>query len=162
HTRIMQTIGDFQLSSVTVYEADGFKIVMARGGDGLWRFDRDTTERIPAMNRAALARFRSAQAERANLKDEFTDPSATLRRFLLEDGKEAWLFNKKTVRNIQAMYEHAKDLPSDPRFVRLGVDLPPLKSGECLGKGRPANVPADLGSPRALLQGFSRVMDAGE
>jgi MscS family membrane protein len=238
NTHVMEAVANFQLGSVTVCDADGFKIVLARGSDGLWRFDRDTTERIPAMNRAALARFRSMQAERAGLKDEYTDPSATMRRFLidmmardwysaarcldlsgleqeergdkgpllarqlafvvqrrgwvfmqevpnqpsgpaftwhadrngrialervrLDDGKEAWLFNKKTVRNIQNMYDHAKDLPPDPRFVRLGIDLPPLKGDEGVGKGRPASVPAYLGSPRAMLEGFFRVMSAAE
>ena len=167
--------------AVTVLDADGFKICLARGADGLWRFDRDTVDRIPAMNRASQARFRDLQADRAALKDERTDPSATMRRFLLdtlardfyaaarcldlsafdheeqaekgpllakqlafvmqrrgwlflqevpnhpggpsftwhadqsgrivldrvrlEDGKEAWLFSKKTVRNIPAMFE---------------------------------------------------------
>jgi MscS family membrane protein len=221
--------------TVVVQDADGFKIVLARGADGLWRFDRDTTERIPAMNRAALARFRCLQNERAGLKDEYTDPSATMRRFLLdtinrdfyaaarsldlsgvpqeergekgpllarqlafvmqrrgwlflqevpnhpygpsftwhadrsgrialerirlEDGKEAWLFSKKTVRNIPAMYEAARGLPADPRYARLNVALPPLEDDPTLGKGRPASVPAHLGSPRALLQGFFRTMD---
>jgi hypothetical protein len=38
-----------------------------------------------------------------------------LERRRLEDGKEAWVFNKKTVRNIGAMYEAVKGLPPDPR-----------------------------------------------
>jgi MscS family membrane protein len=225
--------------AVTVFDAEGFRIVEVRGADGLWRFDRDTVERIPTMNRAALARFRDLQAERAALKDEYTDPSATLRRFLLDmiardfysaarcldlssidqeergekgpllarqlafvlqrrgwlflqeipnhpsgpqftwhadksgrialerlrldDGKEAWLFNKKTVRNIPAMYEQVKDRPADSRYVRLGIDLPPLAEGEAaVGKKRPDKVPPYLGSPRALLQGFFRTMDEAE
>src|SRR5207249_3069487 len=69
--------------TVAVGDAEGFKIVLARGADGLWRFDRETVERIPAMNRASLVRFRDMQAARAALKDEHTDPSATLRRFLM-------------------------------------------------------------------------------
>src|SRR5207244_4491254 len=86
----------------------------------------------------------------------------SLERVRLEDGKEAWLFSKKTVRNLAAMYEQAKDLPPDPRYVRLGVDLPPLNGAEGLGKGRPADVPAHLGSPRVMLQSFLRVMAAAE
>src|SRR5579862_688020 len=35
--------------NVCVYDADGFRICLGRGADGLWRFDRATTERIPAM-----------------------------------------------------------------------------------------------------------------
>jgi MscS family membrane protein len=225
--------------AVTVFDAEGFKVSLIRGTDGLWRFDRDTVQRIPAMNRAALVRYRSTQVERALLKDDCTDPSATLRRFLIDtigrdfysaarcldlsglnseergdmgprlaeqlafvvqrrgwvflqevpnqpsgppftwhadrsgrialervrlpDGKEAWLFNKKTVRNIPAMFEAVKNNPPDPRYVRLGVALSSLGAG---GPGtaerRPASVPAQLGSPRAVLEAFFRVMDAAE
>ena len=182
------------------------KVGLARGADGLWRFDRATVDRIPAMNRLAQARFRDTQVDRARLKDEYTDPSATMRRFLvdtmgrdfyaaarcldlspidkdqrsekgpilarqlafvmqrrgwvflqevpnhpsappftwhadrvgrivlervrLEDGKEAWLFGKKTVRNLQAMYDQAKDQPPDLRYVRLGVALAPLGAAD--------------------------------
>jgi MscS family membrane protein len=62
------------------------------------------------------------------------------------------------------MYEPVKDRPPDLRFVRLGVALPPLINPAGPGRsGRPpARVPAHLGSPRALLQGFFRVMDAAE
>jgi MscS family membrane protein len=221
--------------TVAVEDGDGFQITLARGADGLWRFGRETVERIPAMNRAALNRFHSLQAERAQLKDEYTDPSATMRCFLIdtighdfyaaarcldlsaldneerrdkgpllaeqlafvmqrrgwlflqevpnrpdgppftwhadgsgrivlerirgEDGKEAWLFSRKTVRNIPAMYEQAKGQPADPRFVRLGVALGPVDGDRAR---RPDSVPAHLGSPRALLQNFFRVMDAAE
>jgi MscS family membrane protein len=226
--------------AVALLDGDGFKITLVRGPDGLWRFDRDTVERIPTMNRAALARFRMVQAERSTLKEEYTDPSATMRRFhqdalagdfyaaarsldlswmdseersdkgpllarqlafvmqrrgwlflqevpnhpngptytwhadkagrialdrlRLPDGKEAWLFNKKTVRNIPVMYEQAKDQPADPRYVRLGKALDPLTAAAdpALSRTRPGTVPAHLGSPRALLQGFFRVMDAAE
>jgi MscS family membrane protein len=226
-------------NQVAVFDSEGFKISLARGPDNLWRFDRGTVDRIPAMSRASLARFRDLQAERSQFKDGCTDPSATMRHFLqdtvardfysaarcldlsaldhaqradkgpllarqlafvmqrrgwlflqevpnhpngppfcwhadktgrialerirLDEGKDAWLFSKKTVRNIPAMYEQAKDQPADSRFVRLGVDLPPLSAGDVgLSKRAPANVPPDLGSPRALLQGFFRVMDAAE
>jgi MscS family membrane protein len=226
--------------AVTLLDAEGFKVAMVRGVDGLWRFDRDTVDRIPAMNRAALARFRNMQTERAALKEEYTDPSATLRRFLmdtmakdfysaarcldlsafdheergekgpllarqlavivqrrgwiflqevpnqpngpaftwhadktgrivlervrLEEGKEAWLFSRKTVRNIPAMYEQAKDEPADARYQDLRVVVPPVteNDGHGLGTRRPGHVPPQLGSPRALLEGFFRVMDAAE
>ena len=226
--------------TVTVVDADGFKIALARGADGLWRFDRDTVDRIPAMSRTAQARFRDLQTDRAALQDDCTDPSATMRRFLVdtierdyyaaarcldlsgfdqqergekgpllakqlafvmqrrgwlflqevpnhpggpsftwhadqsgrivlerihpESGKEAWLFSKKTVRNIPAMFEQAQDRPADARYVRLGVALPPFdaRTDASLIQKAPANVPAHLGSPRALLQGFFRAMDAAE
>jgi MscS family membrane protein len=225
--------------TVAIVDTEGFKIAVARGADGLWRFDRETVERIPAMNRASLARFRDMQAERTALKDEHTDASATMRRFLMdtiakdfyaaarcldlstvppeergdkgpllarelafvmqrrswvfmqevpnhpcgppftwhadksgrivlervrmEDGKEAWLFSKKTVRNIPAMFEQAREQPADPRYVRLGVALPSLTAADLsLSRRPPPSVPAHLGSPRALLEGFFRTMDAAE
>jgi MscS family membrane protein len=230
---------DVETGAVTVHKDKDFHIAMARGPDGLWRFDRATVERIPAMARASLAHFRDLQAERARLVDDCTDPSATMRRILIaaftqdfyaaagaldlsglpqeeradkgpilarqlafvvqrrgwvflqevpnhpsgppctwhadragrialervrqEDGKEAWLFSKKTVRNIPAMYALARDLPVDPRFVRLGAALAPLAEDDHgSSKRAPAGVPAQVGSPRALLQGFFRVMDAAE
>lgn len=226
--------------TISVLDGEGFKIVLAKSMDGLWRFDRDTVARVPAMNRLVLARYRSTQAERAGLKDDLSDPSLTLRlfqissmsndfyaaarcldlsrldndersekgpllarklafvaqrrgwifeqevpnqpsgppytwhadkfgRIVLErvrqsDGKEAWLISWRTVRNIDSMYEACKDQPADPRYVRLGRALAPLTGDDdpSLAKKRPATVPAHLGSPRALLQGFFRVMDAAE
>ncbi len=221
---------------VTVLDTEDFKIFLVKGADGLWRFDKDTVDRIPAMSRAAQTRFRAAEADRARLQEGFTDPSATLRRFLVDmyardfysaarcldlswlgaeersdkgpqlarqlafviqrrgwlflqevpnqplgppytwyadrsgrvalerirqdDGKEAWLFGKKTVRNVPAMYELVKDLPADPRYALLGMALGAADPGP--GKRRPDNVPADLGSPRAMLKGFFRVMDEAE
>ena len=50
---------------VAVLDSDGFKISLARGKDGLWRFDRDTVERIPAMNRLALTRFATCKRSAA-------------------------------------------------------------------------------------------------
>jgi MscS family membrane protein len=223
----------------TVLELDGFKIGLARCADGLWRFDRATVDRIPAMSRAAQSRFRDMQVDRARLKDDYTDPSATMRRFLLDamakdfytaarsldlsslsieercdkgpplawqlafvvqrrgwlflqevpnnpvgppftwyadrsgrialervrldDGKEAWLFSKKTVRNIPAMYEQVKNRPPDSRYVRLGVVLLAGADGNgTTGSQRPETVPAMLGSPRAMLEGFFRVMEEAE
>jgi MscS family membrane protein len=226
--------------TVTILDVDGLKISIARFNDGLWRFDADTIDRIPAMTRAARARFRSVQAERAGLKNKYTDPSATLHRFLLdtigrdfyaaarcldlgdidkeergakgpllarqlafvmqrrgwvflqevpnhpngppctwhadkvgriilervrgEDGKDAWLFSKKTVRNIPTMYEAARNLPADPRYVRLGIALDPLTAADnpTLGDRRPDTVPPNLSSPRAVLKGFFLVMQQAE
>lgn len=227
-----------ELGAVTVLDSDGFKIVLARGADKLWRFDRDTVDRIPAMSRAARARFRDAQADRTRFKDDLTDPAATMRRFFMdmiardfysaarcldlswlpfeersdkgpelarqlafvvqrrgwiylqevpnqpvgppftwyadrsgriaverlrqEDGKEAWQFNKKTVRNIPAMYEEVKNRPPDPRYVRTGLALVQAAAEAASGKERPPEVPEVLGSPRALVKGFFRVMDEAE
>src|SRR5262249_30058407 len=87
-----------------------------------------------------------------------------LERLRLPDGKQAWLFNKKTMRNIPVMYEHVRDQPADPRYALIGAALPSLapRDDPSLSKQRPADVPAHLGSPRALLKGFFQVMDAAE
>jgi MscS family membrane protein len=83
-----------------------------------------------------------------------------LERVRDSDGKQAWLFSTRTVRNIPAMYAQVLDRPADPRFVRLGAVLPPI--GDSSFGRRPAHVPAQLGSPRALLTGFFLAMDAAE
>jgi MscS family membrane protein len=224
-------------NTVTILDENGLRVSLSRGPDGLWRFSRDTVDRIAAMSRTCLGRFRDLQSERAPLEAERTDPSATMRRFLLdtmsgdfysaalcldlskipreerseqgpmlarklafvmqrrgwlflqevpnhpngppftwnadkfgrivvervrrEGGKEAWLFSTKTVRNIQTMYEHAMTLPPDRRFLRLGVAL--INADDTSSGARaPNKVPPHLSSPRALLQGFFRVMDAAE
>lgn len=224
-------------SAVLVHDADGFKITIARGTDGLWRFDRDTVNRIPDMFRESLAKFRVLQPDRAGMREGHHDPRATLRRFIsdslakdfysaarcldlsgverqqrgekgpilaqqlafiiqrrgwpftqevpyqttgpaftlhadasgrivlervrLDDGKEAWLFGKKTVRNIPAMYERVVGLPADWRYERLGKALPAV-ADLTSGKKPPDTVPPQLQSPRAVLKGFFRAMDAAE
>ena len=86
-----------------------------------------------------------------------------LERVRVADGKEAWLFSKKTVRNIPAMYEQARSRPADMRFVRLGVALSPLTDGNDPSLGRkPPGVPSQPGVPAHLMQGFFRVMAAAE
>jgi MscS family membrane protein len=220
---------------VILQEGGGTRIALSRGSDNLWRFDRATVNRIPAMNRDALAHFHDMQQERNTLRDQLTDPSATMRRFLMdtiardfysaancldlsgldpqersekgpllarqlafvvqrrgwvfmqevpnqpsappytwhadlagrivlervrgEDGKEAWLFSKKTVRNLPAMFAQDRKLPADPRYVRIHVDLTEKDLDPALSEGRPGSVPDNLGSPRALLQGFFKAIE---
>jgi len=79
------------------------------------------------------------------------------------DGKEAWLFTRLTVRNTPQMYAAVEATAPDPRYVRLGLIVPGLQASTTpRAKKRPEDVPAHLGSPRALLQGFFRTMDAAE
>jgi MscS family membrane protein len=59
-------------------------LTLRRGGDGLWRFDRATVDLIPALHRLAQARQKNMQAERALLREAYTDPRATMRRFLVD------------------------------------------------------------------------------
>jgi MscS family membrane protein len=79
------------------------------------------------------------------------------------DGKEAWLFTRLTVRNIPRLYAAAQAAEPDPRYVRLRLVVPGLReAGSARARKRPEEVPAHLGSPRALLQGFFRTMDAAD
>jgi MscS family membrane protein len=87
----------------------------------------------------------------------------SLERVRQPDGKDAWLFTRQTVRNIPRMYAAAQDLAPDPRYLRLGLVTPGLQaSGNSAARKRPEDVPAHLGSPRALLRGFFRTMDAAD
>jgi MscS family membrane protein len=226
--------------TVTLHDAGGITVALARGADGLWRFDRPTVERIPAMRRTALARQKNLQAERAAVRENFTDARATMHRFIVDaylgdftaaaraldlsglsaaerrdrgpalaqqlafvlqrrgytfsqllpdnpaappftwhadrdgriilervhpaEGKDAWLFSRHTVANVPRMYEAARHAEPDARYVRLGLVVPPLPpDGKPVSTHqRPAGVPADFGSPRALLKGFFRTMDDAE
>jgi MscS family membrane protein len=87
-----------------------------------------------------------------------------LERLRQPDGKEAWLFTKQTVRNTPRMYEAAKTQVLAPQYARLNFIVPPLEAGSAATakKKRPDDVPAHLGSPRALLQGFFRSMEAAD
>jgi MscS family membrane protein len=79
------------------------------------------------------------------------------------DGKDAWLFTRQTVRNIPRMYTAAHALSPDGRYVRLGMVVPALDSqNNSVARKRPEDVPPHLGSPRALLQGFFRILDAAD
>jgi MscS family membrane protein len=84
-----------------------------------------------------------------------------LERVRQPDGTDAWLFTRLTVRNLPKTYTAVQAMTPDPRYVRLGLVVPPLQaSGEARAQQRPEDVPAHLGSPRALLQGFFRAMAA--
>jgi MscS family membrane protein len=79
------------------------------------------------------------------------------------DGKDAWLFTRLTVRNIPRMYAAAQSIAPDSHYVRLGLVVPGLEASSTpRTTKRPGDVPAHLGSPRALLQGFFRTMDAAD
>jgi MscS family membrane protein len=89
------------------------------------------------------------------------DGRIALDRVRQPDGKDAWQFTRLTVRNVPRMYAAAQALDPDPRYVRLGLVVPGLQeAGGGRPRKRPDDVPAHLGSPRALLQGFFRTMDA--
>src|SRR5262245_2581552 len=75
-----KTTGDV----VTIADADDIKIIMRKYTDGMWRFDRGTVERTPAMRRTVLARQKNLMVERAALREGFTDPRTTIKRFWLD------------------------------------------------------------------------------
>jgi MscS family membrane protein len=86
-----------------------------------------------------------------------------LERVRQPDGKDSWLFTKQTVRNIPKMYAAVGSAEPDGRYTRMGIVVPALQGhARAAAPKRPEEVPAHLGSPRALLQGFFRTMDAAE
>src|SRR5262249_38071030 len=88
------------------------------------------------------------------------DGRIVLERVRLSDGKDAWLFNKNTVKDLEKMYAAARTREPDPRYVQLGLVVPALGSDwVASGPQRPPSVPSELGSPRAVLKGFFRTMD---
>ncbi len=79
------------------------------------------------------------------------------------DGKDAWLFTRQTARNVPAMYQAVKDAPPDGRYQRMGLVVPAPEAAASLAvQKRPEEVPPHLGSPRALLRGFFRTMEAAD
>jgi MscS family membrane protein len=69
---------------ITLHDADEIKVVLRKYSDGLWRFDRATVERIPAMRRVVVARQKDRMAERTALREGYTDARTTMRRFWLD------------------------------------------------------------------------------
>ncbi len=64
-----------------LHDAEGFILAMQRGPDGGWRFDAATLERLPAMLRLARQQCKNT-VDKSALREGFTDPRATLRRFI--------------------------------------------------------------------------------
>ncbi|MFO0864653.1 MAG: hypothetical protein U0744_08390, partial [Gemmataceae bacterium] len=80
------------------------------------------------------------------------------------DGKDAWLFSRKTVTKLDRMYEASKEQPLDSRYQRMGIIVPPLPptGTSVMKQKRHENVPPHLASPRTVLKGFFRAMDSSE
>lgn len=70
--------------AVTLYDAEEIKVVMRKYTDGLWRFDRPTVERIPAMRRIVAIRQKDRIAERVALREGYTDARTTMKHFWLD------------------------------------------------------------------------------
>ena len=84
-----------------------------------------------------------------------------LDRVRMADGKDAWLFARGTLLNLDALVEGFRNVPPDPRYVSLGapVDDAILKGGQAGRVTAPAGVSAALGSPRSTLRSFLEAMD---
>jgi MscS family membrane protein len=154
--------------------ANGDYYAAARALDLSALSDEQRREQGPALaHQLAFVQQRRAFFFRQEVPDQPDGPAytwhadgsgrLTLERIRQPDGKDAWLFTRQTVRNIPKMYAAAKELPPDDRYVRMGMVVPALEahSGQAVCK-RPDDIPIHLGSPRALLQGFFRVMDAAD
>ena len=61
---------------------EGFRLVLARGADGCWRFDSDTMRQMPAM-RVAVLQLEAAKSEPAasDVPGEYRSPRATYQTF---------------------------------------------------------------------------------
>ncbi len=80
----LKTVPDNSINErVTIYDADGFKIVAHLCQDKCWRIDAETLDRIPGMRRIASERRKAAPVDLTPMKENFTDPRTTLRKFVM-------------------------------------------------------------------------------
>ena len=77
------------------------------------------------------------------------------------DGKDAWLFSRNTLHNLDALVEGFKEAKPDPRYQFVGVviDADMLTEGEKNHVPPPEDVPEQLRSPRTALRTFLEGMD---
>ncbi len=80
----LKTVPDNSINErLTLYDVDGFKIGARLCSDKCWRIDAETLERIPAMRRTAGERRKAAVADLTQLKENYTDPRTTMRKFMM-------------------------------------------------------------------------------
>ncbi len=84
-----------------------------------------------------------------------------LERVRLPEGRDAWLFSRGTLRNLDALVEGHRDKAPDPRYATIGVVIGDdvLAVGEDAKVPAPPGVPKELGSPRKALRTFLESMD---
>src|SRR5205807_2668149 len=68
--------------SFTLWQDQGARIGLAKGADGLWRFDRATVAHLPQLHRLMISRSKHRLAMRAQLREGMEDPTATMITFL--------------------------------------------------------------------------------
>ncbi|WZO98259.1 mechanosensitive ion channel family protein [Isosphaeraceae bacterium EP7] len=84
-----------------------------------------------------------------------------MERIRLPEGKDAWLFTRGSLRNLDALVESFRPKMPDPRYATLGLVIGEdvLTAGRVARVPAPAGVPASLGSPRRTLRTFLESMD---
>ncbi len=77
------------------------------------------------------------------------------------DDKDAWLFSRGTLHNLDALVEGFRNAPPDPRYAFVGmvIDADLLTEGDRKSAPPPQGVPPELASARATLQTFLDGMD---
>ena len=96
--------------SIVFYDHANAHIVLARGADGFWRFDKATVARIPAIRLALVTHTKQQNALRAQLREGMEDPTATMITFL--DHAVAGDIESAALRSTSRTY-----LPSKGRFA---------------------------------------------
>jgi MscS family membrane protein len=84
-----------------------------------------------------------------------------LERVRLPEGRDAWLFSRGTLRNLDALVEGHRATAPDPRYATIGVVIGEdvLAAGKDAKVPPPPGVPEELGSPRKALRSFLQSMD---
>jgi MscS family membrane protein len=84
-----------------------------------------------------------------------------MERIRLPEGRDAWLFTRGTLRNLDALVEGFRLKAPDPRYLTIGVVIGEdvLTAGREARVPPPAGVPPGLGSPRKTLRTFLESMD---
>ncbi len=84
-----------------------------------------------------------------------------MERVRLPEGKDAWLFTRGSLRNLDALVESFRPKPPDPRYATLGLVIGEevLTAGKEARIPPPEGVPPELGSPRKTLRAFLESMD---
>ncbi|MFO0908025.1 MAG: mechanosensitive ion channel family protein [Isosphaeraceae bacterium] len=84
-----------------------------------------------------------------------------LERVRMPDDKDAWLFARGTIQNLDALVKGFREIPPDPRYAHVGgaIDERMLAVGNAQRVPAPADVPMGLASPRSTLRTFLEAMD---
>lgn len=86
-----------------------------------------------------------------------------LERIRLPEGQDAWLFNRGTLRNLDALVESLRGKSPDPRYALLGLGVgEEVLASSRAGRKPPPEVPEGLVSPRKALQTFIEAADSLE